>query len=690
VEVVKAAAVAAMPIPFAPLRDPALVVSTATTAIGFLPSELESGGQPLLETLCHRLATRRLLLVLDNCEHLVEPISEFTHTLLARCPQLTVLATSRETLAISGERVCPIPPFAVDDLAQTDPAQLAASDAVQLFCERARAAVPGFALTPANADPVARICQRLDGIALALELAAARIRVLGAHKLAERLTERLRLLATGPRTTAPRHQTLRAAIDWSYQLLPPAEQTMLTQLSVFPASFDLDAAEAITDIGPEPADPGFETLDLLTRLVDKSLIVVSADPGDIRYRLLETIREYASEKLHAADAHQAAHRRHRDFFRTAAESYPLNIDFAPRIRLAATDLENFRAALTWSLDQGETDAIVSLAAMLWPYWDATGGTEGIDWLEHAVAAPGPAPLPAQLQVRVGLAMALRHRGTDQRNRCVTLCEDALAIARESADLHAAAHCNVVLVDLAIASGQLDRAEHIARETYIAFQACGSREEQALSHLSFGVLLTIRGDYTQAHQHLEAALTLGPLGDWLLAHVLATQALNSALIGRPDSAERLAHDAVRAAHRLPACDVSVMALTRAAQAAVLSGRIQTARRVLTDLLELLSTLGFHHWVADALELTAIVLSRTDPASAAALLGAARTPRELLGESTPIFMSDQLAGCQQRTAAALGAQPYVEHEQAGPNKTIHEALTFALNALGPENRPINASG
>jgi hypothetical protein len=205
-----------------------------------------------------------------------------------------------------------------------------------------------------------------------------------------------------------------------------------------------------------------------------------------------------------------------------------------------------------------------------------------------------------------------------------------------------------------------------------------------------VLLTMRGEYTQAHQHLEAALTLGPLGDWLLAHVLATQALNSALIGRPDSAERLAHDAVRAAHRLPACDVSVMALTRAAQAAVLSGRIQSARSVLTDLLELLSTLGFQRWVADALELTAIVLAATDPARAATLLGAARTPRELLGEPTPSFMSGQVAECGQRIAAALGAQRHAEHEQAAQNMTIHEALAFALDALRPENRPTDAAG
>jgi tetratricopeptide (TPR) repeat protein len=363
--------------------------------------------------------------------------------------------------------------------------------------------------------------------------------------------------------------------------------------------------------------------------------------------------------------------------------------YAPGIRRAATDLDNFRAALTWSLDHGDSTALVRLAAMLRPYWQF-GGVEGLNWLEHAVAAPGPAPLSARVEVRLGLAMVLRHQGTDQISRCVELCEEALAIARECDHLHAVGHCDVVLADLAMAAGRLDRAEHFTRESYAAFQASGSSEEQALSHHGIGVVLMLRGEYTQAHGHFEAALELGPLGEWLLAHVLAAQALVSALTGRTDAAERLAHDAVQAARRVPAGDVSVMALTRAAQAAILSQRMQRASGVLTDLLELLSTLGFQHWVGDAFELTAIALAATDPASAAALLGAAQAPRELLGESTPSFMADQLARCQQPLAAALGAHRYAEHEQAGRNMTIYEALASALDALRPEIRPADAAG
>jgi predicted ATPase/DNA-binding SARP family transcriptional activator/class 3 adenylate cyclase len=671
---------------FAAIRDPALVVPTAITSIGFIPSELETDGQPPLDALCRRLSTRRLLLILDNCEHLVQPVSQLAHALLAACPNVAVLATSRETLGIPGEVVYQVPPLSLPPDVAAHFEQLADSDAVTLFHDRARCAEPGFRLTPANAGAVAEICRRLDGIPLALELAAARVRVLGAQQIADRLTDRLRLLVAGSRTTVPRHQTLRAAIDWSYQLLPSAEQVMLANLSVFPGTFDLDAVEAVSTGGPGSAGPGFETLDRLARLVDKSLVVVANDPGEVRYRLLETIRQYAGEKLDAAGDLDAAHRQHRDFFVSVAERYPIGLSaWAPRIRRAATDLDNFRAALAWSLAQGDNDALLRLVAMLWPYWEATGGAEGLDWLEHAVAAPSSAPLSTRVEIRLGLAWALRNRGADHGNRCVELINEALAMALEGGDSNAADLANVLLSDLALSTGQVDRAEHLAREALAAFQARGSSLGQGFCHYDLGWVLMCRREYTQAHEHLQTALGFGRLDEWFVTHVLATLALVSALAGHTATTQRLAEEAVETARRLPTCQVLVMALTRAAQAAVLSGHPENAKSVLTELLRVLRDLGFQRWVADALEMTAVVLVATEPARAATMLGAARSLRESLDESPGVFISDDLERCRQQAAAALGLRRYDEHEQNGSSMTSHAALDFTVRALAGENGP-----
>ncbi|MGH9003827.1 MAG: ATP-binding protein, partial [Acidimicrobiia bacterium] len=255
-----------------PISDPSLVASEVMAALGILVSGLGLETTPPEMRLCDYLRLRSALLVLDTCEHVVQPVSHLVQTILAHCPGVTVLATSREVLGLTGEVPWALPGLTLPPADAGNPEDLAGSDAVALFCARAASARPGFGLTPANADAVALICRRLDGIPLALELAATRIRVLGAHQVAERLDDRFRLLSAGGRTAVSRHQTLRATMDWSYHLLPPAEQALLRRLSVFPQSFDLEAVEGVAaDLAPEA---GSDVLDLLARLVDKSLVVV--------------------------------------------------------------------------------------------------------------------------------------------------------------------------------------------------------------------------------------------------------------------------------------------------------------------------------------------------------------------------------------------------------------------------------
>jgi predicted ATPase len=251
----------------APLADAALVPQETAAALGIR----EEAGRPILETLQDALRPSRLLLVLDNCEHLVDACAELADALLHACPLLTILATSREVLNIAGEAVWPVPPLLVPAQATTwSPDVLLRLEAVRLFVERARTAVPAFALSDANAAAVAEVCTRLDGLPLAIELAAARVRLLGPDQIAARLGDRFRLLTGGARTAMPRHQTIRALVDWSYELLPEQERTLFCRLGVFAGDWSLEAAEAVG--GGDGIEPS-AVLDLLGHLVDKSLVV---------------------------------------------------------------------------------------------------------------------------------------------------------------------------------------------------------------------------------------------------------------------------------------------------------------------------------------------------------------------------------------------------------------------------------
>ena len=265
----------------AALADPALVPETVATALGLHPT----GARPTAEEVSEFLDGRHLLLVLDNCEHLLTACAHFAEALLRASPTLEVIATSREPLGIAGETIWRVPP-------------MAEPDSLSLFVDRARLHRPEFELTPANADAVAEVCRRLDGIPLAIELATARLKMLAPEQIAARLGDRLGLLTGGSRTALPRHQTLRAALDWSYDLLTEQEQALLCGLAVFAGGFTLDAAEALGERRPAPgAVLRADVFDTLSQLVDKSLVVSEERDGGARCRMLETIRQYAAEHL---------------------------------------------------------------------------------------------------------------------------------------------------------------------------------------------------------------------------------------------------------------------------------------------------------------------------------------------------------------------------------------------------------
>jgi predicted ATPase/DNA-binding XRE family transcriptional regulator len=375
----------------AALSDPALVPQAIANVLGLR----ESLNQPLIEILSSYLLAHRSLLVLDNCEHLIAACAQLTETLLHACPDLHILVTSREPLGITGEVIWPVPPLSTPDLRRSlsEEADIMAvvpeCEATRLFVERAGAVKHDFALTVHNARAVAQICQRLDGIPLAIELAAARARVLSVEQIADRLDDRFNLLTMGSRTALPRHQTLRATIDWSYDLLSEQERTLLRRLSVFVGGFTLEAADSVC--AGEGIDK-HEILNLLAHLVDKSLVIVVQQSEETRYGLLETIRQYADEKLRVAGEAPGIRQRHAQIFLAFAEEAAPQLNTAQRnewMHRLQVEHENLRAAAAWSIEQGAAEVGFRLIGALEDFWVARGSiTQARARLAELLALPG--------------------------------------------------------------------------------------------------------------------------------------------------------------------------------------------------------------------------------------------------------------------------------------------------------------
>jgi predicted ATPase/class 3 adenylate cyclase len=359
----------------ASVTDPTAVVGAVARAVGLLTEGGISVGatSPTGERLLDYLSARVALLVLDNCEHLIAACASFVDEALGACPRLTILATSREALEVEGERTYSIPSMTVPD--EGDPTQ---SESVVLFAERAEAVRADFAVTHDNADDIAEICRRLDGIPLAIELAAAQVSHLSPHQIASRLDDRFGLL-TGGRLRVQRQQTLAAALDWSFELLDETERVLLRRLAVFPGDFTLEAGEAVSG-----DDFGRRTVGVLRSLVAKSMVMTGESGADLRYRLLETVRLYAEEKLVEAGEAEDLRRRHRDHFLEWAEGLELTgDDWWFRI---LSEQHNFRAALVWSEREGRLDLVARISSAMFPVWSAGLLDEGVRWLTLGIEA----------------------------------------------------------------------------------------------------------------------------------------------------------------------------------------------------------------------------------------------------------------------------------------------------------------
>ena len=494
----------------ASLSEPSLVPQTLAAALGLR----EHPARPLPATLADYLRARQSLLVLDNCEHLVSACAALAESLLRTCPKLRVMVTSREALDIAGEAIWRVPALPMPFFTRLPPVErLTQYEAISLFVDRARGVLPDFAVTEANAPAVAQICHRLDGIPLAIELAAARVKVLSPEQIVARLDDRFSLLTGGSRTASPRYRTLRALIDWSHDLLSEPERILWRRLSVFTGGWTLEAAEAVaggsspTPI-PQPLSPG-EVLDLIEALVDKSLVLVEKRAGAARYSLLETLREYGARRLRESGEEAALRERHRDWALGFAERSAALLN-GPRQAEAFDSLEqehdNLRAALDWCRSEtGGWEAGSRIAHALSWFWVLRGyRREGKEWTEQLL---GQAPEGTAARAKLLLAAGLIVNWDVDTAASAAYLEEALRLWQRLGDRRGIAVAIGRLGQLRKAVGDYDGAWELLQGSSTLFKELeGGEPDPAVPlALSLAQVAKERGDYERAEPLFEECL-----------------------------------------------------------------------------------------------------------------------------------------------------------------------------------------
>jgi predicted ATPase/class 3 adenylate cyclase len=666
----------------APISDPDTVPSAVASAMGIR----EDPSKMILTSIAENLRSKTALLILDNCEHLVGACANIAETLLRACPSLRIVASSREALGIAGETIWRVP-------------SLPEAESIKLFSERARAVAPTFDLTEQNKPSVIQICQRLDGIPLAIELAAARVNVLHVDQIAARLSDRFRLLTGGSRTALPRHRTLRAAIDWSYGLLTDAERKLLRRISVFVAGFTLEAAERASSDADLPAA---DILDFLTRLVEKSLVLVEETEHEARYSLLDMVRQYSRERLLESGEAEQTGRRHRDFFLALAERAvpelvgPDQIQWLDRLDL---EHENFRAALTWC--QADPDGIepsLRLAVALSRFWFVRGYfEEGRMWLKEAMARASGSRRTLEW------AKALRGAGTlalmqGDYVSARSLFEECLAIFRELDDRGAMAATLINLANTSQFQSNLGLARSNSEEALSRFRELGAARGIATALSTLCVILHQQGEDARSRMLLQESLRI--FRDLKLKEGIAH---NLDLLGILASSEgdyvsaRSLHEESLAIHRRSGDKPKVVAvLLNLGHAALGQGDIAAAESALREGLQIAQQLGERRRIAIALHnLGWTALKRNDQETARKYLRDALKIREELGDKASIAYSlegfaavaiadgrmvlgARLFGRAQSLREAIGAPP----EPAERNQ--YQQLIESVRArLGPGN-------
>jgi predicted ATPase/class 3 adenylate cyclase len=492
------------------IREPDLLSSAIARAL-----ELGKQNEDVATALKAWLRDRRLLLVLDNFEHIVAA-APIVAALVQAAPDLRILVTSRAPLRIYGEQEYPVPPLSMPDLAHlpsTD--ELGQYEAVALFIARARAIRPDFAITAANAPAVAELCARLDGLPLALELAAARVKLLSPEAILRRMSARLDVLSAGSVNLPARQRTLRGAIAWSYDLLGEPARRLLERLSVFAGGSDLDAIERVCD--PD-AELGIDLLDGLTVLVDNSLVRQAEIDGEARSSLLETIREFALERLRERGEHAVISERHAAWVIDLCEAAEEGLSFGDEttFQRIETDYANVQAALRWALDADAAAAALRIVAAIWRYWQRAGLVEeGRWWTTEAMRLSGASDRTSLRGRALAALGSLAYWGGDQAGTRAAY-EESLAVSRDAGDEPGIARGVFNLAFAETMDGHLDRATTLMTDAVERFRAIGNRHWVLEATASLGFLETLTGDFDAAEAHIRETIDLSDPGSVRIA------------------------------------------------------------------------------------------------------------------------------------------------------------------------------
>jgi predicted ATPase/class 3 adenylate cyclase len=610
--------------------------------VAFVLGVRDRPGRPMVETLAQHVADRKLLIILDNCEHMLQACAELARRGLQAAPKLKILASSREHLHVAGEATYSVPALALPDASATVPLEtLSQYEALRLFVERATAAQPSFQMTSRNAAIITEICRRLDGIPLAIELAAARVRALSVEQIAARLGDRFRLLAGGDRTSLPRQQTLRALIDWSYDLLDEEEKAFLRRVAVFAGGWTLEAAEAV-GAGGQLTEP--EVIDVLSRLVEKSLVVLDAEGG--RYRLLETVRQYAQERLEESGERNEVCGRHLAFYLAFGEKARSQM-FGPEQAtwLARIDLEreNLLAAHAWCENaQNGAELDLKLVHALKAYW-LTRGLLGLG--------------------RRIVVEALERPGAQQRT-----------LARAAGLFDVGQNCSFM--------GRYEEARTHLEESLSIARELDDKERVAAVLQPLAMVCVGQGDSATARRHLEEALELArKLGDKReIAAALNALGQVHRVDGKLDEAEPLYEDVLSLARELNDGESIAIALLNLAMVSIGRDAIPRARAALFDVLALNQKIGSKPVGQSVLEVSAgLAAARGEWENAARFFGVAEAQAAQTGLHRDPTDEAFLAPLIAKARSALGTDAFNDAESRGRLLSYEDAMAEAQASL-----------
>jgi predicted ATPase/DNA-binding CsgD family transcriptional regulator len=662
------------------VRQPDLVVSRVASVVGVD----EERGRPLLETLADALRSRTMLLALDNCEHLIDACARLCQRLLASSAGLRIIVTSREPLRVAAEAVWQVQPLSLPPPdAVADPAVVGGYESVRLFTDRAVAAHPGFDLGPANAGSIAAICRALDGVPLAIELAAAWVRALSAEQIAERLTDRFQLLTTGDRTAPARQRTLRATIDWSHDLLAAPEQVLLRRLAVF-SGCSLEMAEQVC---ADEDLPAAAVLDLIASLVDKSLVVVEPEAlGQTRYRLLDTIRDYASQRLAEAGEVAAIQARLRDYvLRVAEHNAAIGMALIPApwsarvdvFRRYDVDADNALGVLDQCLADNDAETGLRICTAIRPCWLVRGSyAEGAERFDSFLAAD-PSLVPAgvrgpALVGRAQLALSSDPAGAESWARAgLELCRAA------GGEVWTAVALNL-LAEITLHTGRAAEAESLADEALSLARSVGDRWDEGYALGTRAAAVAHRGGLREAQQLAEAAITVMQEIDqqWGVARTLLGLGELARLRGDPDGARHRYLEALPILREIDSRPETARCLAGLGRVAMDQGSIAQARGHIAESIRLSHSTGARIGVARGLEAfaeLALLEDRGDQAvqliaAAAALRETAHLP-PLPGARTDKYFA---------AARPLGEPAIAQLWARGFGLTSDAAVALALDA------------